>query len=287
MSSQSIYAAPQEVTNINECSFYHTMDIPGHGVVEGLYDLRKGVRNYLGNVGFEGKRVLELGTTDGFLCFYMESQGAEVVAYDLSESYLWDIVPLYNIDYGLRVAEFKETSRRINNSYWFSHRAFKSNAKMVYGTINAIPKEIGMVDISTFGAILQHVRDPFLALQNGLRLTKETVIITECHNVDLPSMILPMFPTARAILDRLWLPFAEWLSDLFQSPQMKFLPRPSRPDYAGTGTWWDLTPKILIRMIETLGFEEIELIYHWQRFRNKPVRLYTITGHRTRQYYSY
>ena len=286
MSNQSIYATPQEVTNINECSFYHTMDIPGHGVVEGLFDLRKGVRNYLGNVDFKGKRVLELGTTDGFLCFYMESQGAEVVAYDLSESYLWDIVPLYNIDYGLRVAEFKETSRKINNSYWFSHRAFQSNAKMVYGTINDIPKGIGMVDISTFGAILQHVRDPFLALQNGLRLTKETVIITEHHSGDLLSRVTTVLgrslPNARIILDKLH--FAAWLSDLFQSPQMKFLPCPRNPD---TGTWWDLTPKILIRMIAVLGFEEVKLIYHWQRFRNRPIWLYTIIGHRTKQYYSY
>lgn len=62
------------------------MDIPGYGGVEGEWDLRKGVKEYLGNVDFKGKRVLEIGTASGFLCFYMEGQGAEVVAYDLQRN---------------------------------------------------------------------------------------------------------------------------------------------------------------------------------------------------------
>ena len=52
----------------------------------------------MGKVDLRGKRVLEMETASGFLCFYMESKGAEVVAYDLSPDHLWDIVPFYNID---------------------------------------------------------------------------------------------------------------------------------------------------------------------------------------------
>ncbi|MEE9185219.1 MAG: hypothetical protein V3U39_12205, partial [Acidimicrobiia bacterium] len=80
----NVFALPREVTDINECYFYHSMDIPRHGAVDGEWDLREGVTEYLGGVDFAGKRVLEVGTASGFLCFHMESQGAEVVAYDLS-----------------------------------------------------------------------------------------------------------------------------------------------------------------------------------------------------------
>src|SRR6201998_1346257 len=99
MSERDIYATPRTITNIDECFFYHTMDIPGYGHVEGQWDLREGIREYLGAVDLKGKRVLEIGTASGFVCFYMESQGAEVVAYDLSEEHIWDLVPFSQYDY--------------------------------------------------------------------------------------------------------------------------------------------------------------------------------------------
>ena len=273
MTDNSIYATPRLVTDISECGFYHTIDIPGYGIVQGLFDLREGAREYLGNVDFKGKRVLEVGTASGFLCFYMESRGAEVVAYDLSEKDLWDIVPHYNIDYEERIKERRESARRLNNAYWLCHRAFDSSAKAVYGTVYTIPKEIGLVDISTFGAILLHVRDPFLALQNALQLTKETVIITDSF-LDLPGVII----------DRLHLPV--WLRYfLLRSPQMQFVPTPRKPRYADT--WWRLSPEILRKMIAILGFEDSSVNYHWQRFKNRKVSFYTVVGHRTREHFRY
>ena len=40
-----------------------------------------------------------------------------------------------------------------------------SKAKVVYGTVYEIPEEIGRVEVATFGSVLRHVRDPFLALR--------------------------------------------------------------------------------------------------------------------------
>jgi 2-polyprenyl-3-methyl-5-hydroxy-6-metoxy-1,4-benzoquinol methylase len=88
-----LYAQPRDVTNLGNCDFYHTMDLPGYGTVEGGWDLRGSVREYLGGVSFTGKRVLDVGKASGFLTFHMESQGAEVVAYDLSEYHGWDVIP--------------------------------------------------------------------------------------------------------------------------------------------------------------------------------------------------
>src|SRR5262245_36618662 len=83
MDSNGPYAVPRTVTDPADCYFYHTMEIPGHGLVEGEWDLRPGVEAYLGGIDFRGKRVLEVGTASGFLCFQMEARGAEVVAFDL------------------------------------------------------------------------------------------------------------------------------------------------------------------------------------------------------------
>ena len=52
---------------LEDCYFYHTMDVPGAGLVTGEWDLRNGVDAYLGHESVAGKRVLELGTASGFL----------------------------------------------------------------------------------------------------------------------------------------------------------------------------------------------------------------------------
>ena len=72
---------------------------PGYGLVEGPWDLRGGVDDYLGGVDLRDKRVLEVGTASGFLCFTMEGRGAEVVAYDLSDKQSWDVVPYAQYDH--------------------------------------------------------------------------------------------------------------------------------------------------------------------------------------------
>ncbi|NJK82152.1 MAG: hypothetical protein HC914_20785, partial [Chloroflexaceae bacterium] len=99
MTQTDIYATPQVVTDLNDCIYYHTMDIPGYGEVEGYYDLRGAERAYMGGVQVAGKRVLEVGTASGYMGMYMERQGAEVIGYDLSGDYAWDTVPYARLDY--------------------------------------------------------------------------------------------------------------------------------------------------------------------------------------------
>lgn len=256
---ESIYATPRTITDLKECFFYHAMEIPGYGCIEGEWDLRKSAREYLGGVNLKGKRVLEIGTASGFLCFYMESKGAEVVAFDISEEKSLDIVPFSRIqDKKFEQISNQTMIKQLHNSYWFSHRAYNSNAKAVYGTVYAIPEEIGMFNISTFGCILLHLRDPFLALQNALRFTKETVIITDV----IPKNFFPQL-----LLGKFW------------KPNMVFLPQYEKCE-PKIG-WWFLPPEIIKKFIAVLGFEEVEVKYHFSS-KYKGIRrlLYTVVGHR-------
>src|SRR5262249_4140809 len=106
--------------------------------------------------------------------------------------------------------------KKIRNSWWLAHRILGSRARVVYGTVYQVPAEIGPVDISTFGSILLHLRDPFLALANGLRLTRETVIITQpLHHQSWEPTVLGgpalTWLAQRTHAARTWPPLSYWV----------------------------------------------------------------------------
>jgi hypothetical protein len=246
-----LYAAPRKGLSLEDCLFYHTMEIPTIGLVGGPWDLRPGVREYLGGVDVAGRRVLEFGTASGFLCFSMEQLGADVVAYDLSDEQEWDMVPFADQNREQARAARRDQIRRLNNSWWLAHEKLGSRARVVYRSIYDVPDEIGPFDVVTYGAILLHLRDPFLALQSGLRLARETVVVTES---------MPHWTTQESVTNSL-----------------RFLPDPAtgRP----TETWWSIPPSVVQRMIGVLGFQS-EVSYHEQLKDGQPQQLYTVVGHR-------
>lgn len=265
----SVYATPKHVTDLKDCYFYHTMEIPGHGVVQGEWDLRGGEQDYLGRVDLRGKRVLELGTASGFLCFAMEKMGAEVVAIDLSENDSWDIVPYATLDVPKLIAERKAHIRKQHNGYWLAHRAFGSRARVVHSSVYQIPTSIGPFDVTTLGSILLHLRDPLTALERALSMTRETVVITE-------------IPTQFQRLTRMaWVRLmGHGLFSRFIKPRMEFLPNARAQ--APTETWWYLSPELLAQWISVLGFSDITFSYHTQRYQGRKVPLYTLVGRRPR-----
>jgi Methyltransferase domain len=259
----SPYAPERIVDNPDDCLWYHTTDLPGRGIVEGQWDLRGGEDDYTGHVDLAGKRVLEMGTASGHMCRHMESKGADVVAYDLSEKQPWDVVPFAVIDVDAIIAQRQGLIRRLNDSWWYAHRIFKSNAKVVYGTVYEVPASIGPVDVALYGAILLHVRDPFLALWNGLRLVKETAIVTEIvNNRHQPSA--PGDPAADPSIGR---------------PSVEFL-----PDWkigAPLDTWWFLTAEVIQAMFGVLGFADTTVTRHTQKGSYGEHEFFTVVGRRT------
>ncbi len=253
---RTLYEEPRQVGSIDDCIFYHSMDLPNAGSVSGQWDLRKREAEYLGHVDLAGKTVLEIGPASGHLCFFMESQGARVVAYDLSEKHSWDIVPHAANDMEHLTRQRAEHLRRLNNSFWFAHAAFHSRAKVVYGSIYDIPEDIGFYDIGTLGSILLHLRDPFLALQRVAAHITDTIVVTDTR-----------------------LPWKDEFFSLFRKqPLINFLPDASRPEqYDG---WWQLSPGLVVRFLKILGFTHADISYHEQLYYGREIGLYTVVASR-------
>jgi SAM-dependent methyltransferase len=254
---ENLYECPREIASIDDCYFYHTMEIPAYGLQQGEWDLRGREAAYLGNVSLAGKRVLEIGTASGYLCFYMERAGAKVVAFDLSEKETWDIVPYAGYDYAATIAKRKAHIRRINNGFWFCHKIFNSNAKVVYRTVYDIPSAIGTFDICTLGCVLLHLRDPFLALQKALQNVTETAIVTDVQ-IDATEEERSLFAANKRLI--------------------KFL-----PDAASCSpweTWWHLSPELISEFLKILGFAHTTTTYHSQKYVRGEIGLYTVVGNR-------
>ena len=252
-----MFARPRTVESLAECAFYHTMDLPGFGTVEGQWDLRSGIRDYLGRVELRGKRVLDVGTASGCLAFWMESQGADVVGYDISEAFDWDVVPYAGVDTDAQRAERRGHIARLNNSFWLARRALGSSVRAAYGSVYAIPDGLGEFDVAVLGSILLHLREPFRALEQALRLTRETAIVTD---------VLPRRSLLVPAVARWFGPCAEFLPD----------GRAGAPD----DSWWRITPALVVRMLGVLGFGETSVTVHSQPFQGRPQRLFTVVGRR-------
>jgi SAM-dependent methyltransferase len=253
MDQPAVFAKPETVDSADKCYFYHVMEIPGHGIVGGEWDLRDGVQDYVGSVELSGKRVLEIGPASGFITFHMESAGATVVSVELAPDSEWDFVPLSNVDMAAVRAHRVEHMRRLRNGYWFAHERLASNARVHYGSVYALPDELGRFDIGVLGCVLLHLRDPLGALLECARRC-DRLVVTEVRDPALTG------------------------------PVARFLPSVSEPQWH---TWWRLSPDLLVEFLGVIGFEESVATYHDQTYLDPEgavqVPMVTIVAHRTRE----
>lgn len=269
--SAEIFARPRAVAELRDCYFYHTLDLPGHGLVRGPWDLRGRLDEYLGGVDVRNKRVLDLGTASGFLAFSLEQQGADVIAYDLSERQAWDMVPIAGRDLKAVQDERSAHIRQLNNGFWLCHGALRSNVKLVHGSVYAIPRALGEVDVSILGCMLLHLRDPFLALQEACRITKETVVVVE-RPPDLHMLLGGLFRALRLPVPARF---------FWGKPYMQFLPNHRKR--RDSDTWWRLPAKTVMELLAILGFEDARLNYHFHDYAGGRRVLYTVVARRTRR----
>ena len=177
-----MYETPWTVESADECFFYHTTDVPGHGVVVGQWDLRGQFENYTGGLDFRGKRVLDIGTASGFLAFSAEDAGAsEVVGFEMDTAERQHLMPFagsrFVDDYPGWLAEQNAFVDRWKRGFWLIHKARNSRVKAHYGDVYAVSPDLGAFDIVIVGAVLEHLRDPFAALASIALRASDTLVI--------------------------------------------------------------------------------------------------------------
>ena len=242
-----LYASPRTVTGIDQCYFYHSMDLPRSGPVEGPFDLRPGIDSYLGGVSFVGKRVLEIGPASGYVTFHMEQSGADVVAVETSEEFGWDYVPQVEALTPVVLQERAVIMDRLRNGFWLAHAEFGSSARIHYGSAYQLPAEMGQFDVAVMACVLLHCRDPLRVIENCARRAPSLVI------VDRSCPDLPDGPVCRLVPTRengMW------------------------------DTWWDLSPLLLRQFLAVMGFTNVTTTFHVQRYSNGMVPLFTIVAGR-------
>jgi len=224
--SQSLLAPTRFVDSVDNCFFYHTMELPRLGVVHGQWDLRGRFEDYTGGVAVEGKSVLDVGTATGFLSFEAEKRGASrVVSFDLSEPRQQMFIPfkdkLYYRDYERFMANHALEIEAWKNAYWLCHRLLNSRAQVFYGDIFRLPKALGQFEVVIAGAVLEHLNDQITALASLARLTKETMVI-----------VTPVLGTEERIA--------------------RLEPTADNPDY--DFTWWRYSMGAYREILKILGF---------------------------------
>lgn len=244
--SEQVYAAPRRGLRIDDCHFYHTMDIPGHATIRGDWDLRGRLDSYLGLESLAGKRVLEIGPASGFLTFEMERQGAAVTAIEVQDDPGWDFVPFPPAFLAPLQGPRREVMHRLKNSWWFCHEAFGSNARLAYANAYDLPDGIGRFDVAVMAAVLLHTRAPLQIVEQCARRA-DTLVITDVHFADLEgSACCRLEPTAEN---------GHW------------------------DTWWQFSTKFFTQFLEVMGFQAT-VTTHSQMLSGNPVPFFTIVARR-------
>jgi SAM-dependent methyltransferase len=160
------------IPSLAACSFYHAMDLPQVGFVQGAWDLRGRFDDYIGAVDLKDRSVLDVGTASGFLSFEAERRGARsVTSFDAASTSQLQRNP------GLEVSKAEFEGRL--NSYRLAHHLLKSRAVPVFGDIYRLSEIVPQSDVVISGQILVHLRDPFGALEQIAKCSTDTLVIAE------------------------------------------------------------------------------------------------------------
>jgi tRNA (mo5U34)-methyltransferase len=138
---------------LRETGWWHSFELPGGRTIQGVSDLAA-QKMRIGQFPIPdvlvGKRVLDIGTWDGWFAMEMERRGAEVVAIDQWEN-----------------PRFHEVHELLG-----SHVDYRQLS--VY---DLDPKKIGYFDIVLFMGVLYHLKHPLLALERVCSVAKDFVAV--------------------------------------------------------------------------------------------------------------
>jgi tRNA (mo5U34)-methyltransferase len=148
--------------------WWHSFELPDGSILEGKCDL-SGLKARLAvfplPADLTGKRVLDVGTWDGWFAFELAKRGAEVVAIDT-----WD-----------------------NPRFREMRRLLELEAQVDYRLMNVYdvsPESLGRFDVVMFMGVLYHLKHPLLGLERVCSVTRnlacvDSFVLREPHTPNL------------------------------------------------------------------------------------------------------
>jgi tRNA (mo5U34)-methyltransferase len=137
----------------SEKGWWHSFELPDGTRIDGvnsLDSLKDRIAQFPVPEDLRGKRVLDIGTWDGWFAFEMERRGAEVVAIDCWEN------PL-----------FHEMHARLRSRVEYHQ----------LDIFDLAPERIGRFDIVLFMGVLYHLKHPLLALERVCALSTDLACV--------------------------------------------------------------------------------------------------------------
>lgn len=241
---------------VRSTSWYHTIDLGGGLVTDGMVDPRPVVSISGLPEDLSGKRVIDVGTCDGFWAFELERRGAEeVVAIDLDSFDDYD-VPRQKRDQIVTRGDNSLADiglQPVGEGFRLAKEVLGSKVqRQAVNVYDLSPENVGMFDVSFVGYLLVHLRDPQTALENIFSITKDYVVLVE--------------------------PIAQDLED-FDRPLS---------NYVGTsylGMWWEHNSRAWKQLMKTAGFHPIEevsrseLDFKMGAYESVRLRTIALKGH--------
>lgn len=228
--------------------FYHVIDLPDGSQTPGVWDLRGGVKDYLGGVDFSGKRVIEVGPASGFLSFHMEEHGAHVTSIEPPVTQLWDYVPQSRDILEKFSSIFPDHIARIRNGFWHCHKEKKSSVQLFEENAYYLPSSLGKFDIGLLAAVLLHTRSPVTIMESVAKLVTDTIVVTELYFEDLEGQSVS-----------------------------RLAPGPDNPT---CDTWWQFSTQFFVRYLAVLGFPNAKITLSQQKLSDRVVPMFTVVARR-------
>jgi tRNA (mo5U34)-methyltransferase len=246
--------------------WYHTIELAPGVTTPGIVDVRPVVSRVPIPFSLTGKRVLDVGTWDGFWAFEMERRGGEVHAVDVPDPYRWDWPARARIresyDGG---KENLETIKRNGNGFPIAREALGSSVERHEMTVYEIsPETVGHFDFVFVGSILLHLRDPIGALERIRSVARGEVVINDCVEYVLSKLLRHTPMTRLDAEDRVWWwqPNLAALHSMIEQAGFEILVR-SEPYFVPFGPRYQVPRQsardVLARLRSPKGWEELVL----------------------------
>ena len=144
-------------------TWYHILDLGQGLITPGHWDLSPIVGS-LPWPDLRGKRVLDIGTFDGYYAFWMEAHGAcEILASDILDHRSWDWPPSER-EAGIKAMETSQLPK--GTGFEIAKKILGSKAEREVCSIYELsPARVGTFDVVICGDLLLHLRDPLRALE--------------------------------------------------------------------------------------------------------------------------